>query len=227
MKEGLWAVGLAVVAMTGMAGADAARAAGQPVALVEEVIGQPKGVELMDYLAAGRKLRFAPGEGAVIAYMSSCVRERIVGGTAVIGEARSAVVGGTVARGTVPCDAGGLALSTDEAAKSGVVVFRAPPRPTRPAAVELTLYGLSPVVDLPGGGRLVVERLDRPGERTVIDVAASRLVRGRFYDFARNGRRLAAGGTYRAIAHERSITFKVDPSAAPGEAPLVGRLLRF
>jgi hypothetical protein len=38
---------------------------------------------------------------------------------------------------------------------------------------------------------------------------------------------LSAGGVYRATVGAQSITFKIDPSAKPGKAPIVGRLVRF
>jgi hypothetical protein len=227
MKHGFLIAGLA---LAGLPAAAPAEAADGPVALVEDVIGTPQGVEFMDYLGPGRVLRFKAGEGAVISYLASCVREKIVGGVATVGTAQSEVAGGTVTRDKVPCDAGRLKLSTEQAAKSGVVVFRAPPRPAGGAHephIDLTLYGLSPLVDLKGGGALTIERLDQPGERIVLDLPAKRLVHGALYDLSKSGQVLVAGGVYRASARDRTITFKVDPYAKPGQAPLVGRLLRF
>jgi len=208
---------------------DPALAADEPVALVEDVIGAPDGIDPMDYLAMGRVLHFKAKEGVIISYLGSCVRERIIGGRATIGTQESAVAGGTVQRDKVPCDGGRLRLSTEQAAKSGVVVFRAPPRSPQSNAeqIERTLYGLSPLVDIHGGGKLVIERLDQPNERLELDLPAARLVRGAFYDFDKAGLSLVAGATYRASANDRSVVFKVDPFAQPGQAPLAGRLLRF
>jgi ATP dependent DNA ligase domain len=50
---------------------------------------------------------------------------------------------------------------------------------------------------------------------------------GKFYDFARWGRDLAAGGLYRISLDGQGVVFKIDPSAKPGNTPIVGRLLRF
>jgi hypothetical protein len=228
MNYGWLIVGLAAALPVSFAGG--ARAADEPVALVEDVMGSPIGIESMDYLAAGRVLRFKGKEGAVVSYLASCVRERIVGGTATIGSEHSKVAGGMVERDKVPCDGGRLRLSTEQAAKSGVVVFRAPPKPNQSgsaATIDRTLYGLSPVVDLSGGGRLKIERIDQPGERIEIELPATQLMRGTFYDFAKAGKSLAPGGIYRASALERTITFRVDPDAKPGLAPIPGRLLRF
>jgi hypothetical protein len=201
-----------------MLAAPPARAAG-PVALVEEVAGTPAGVEVMNYLVAGSVIRLGATDRVVVDYLGSCVRETITGGVVTVGAGASDVVGGNVKRETVQCDGGRLKLSTEQAAQSGAMVFRGAP-PKR------VLYGLSPLIDLAGGSKLVVERLDRPGERLEIDLAGVQLVRGTFYDFAKEGLSLTAGGTYRARVGGRSVTFKIDPSAQPGQTPLAGRLLR-
>jgi hypothetical protein len=108
------------------------------------------------------------------------------------------------------------------------MAFRAPPPTVRPAdQPQLTLYGLSPIVDMPGGGRVLFERVDQPGERIEIDLGPALLVRGSLYDLAKGGRALAAGGTYRARAGDKQIVLRVDANAAPGAAPPVGRLIRF
>jgi hypothetical protein len=203
--------------------------AADPVALVEDVAGAPAGVEFMDYLSAGKVIRLGAKDGLVVDYFHSCIRETITGGTITIGAAQSSVAGGTVSRQKVECDGGKLRLTTEQAAKSGVVVFRAPAKPRNlnaEASVERTLYGLSPLIDLRGGGKLLLERLDQPGERLEIDVPANQLVRGTFYDCAKHGQSLARGGIYRATADGRSVVFKVDPMAQPGASPLAGRLLR-
>lgn len=225
-KRAGWAavgsIGLLLVAVP-------ARAA-DPVALVEDVAGTPAGVEAMSYLTAGSVIRLGGGDRVVLDYLASCVRETIKGGVITVGTVSSKVAGGKVERETVQCDGSRLALTAQEAAQSSVVVFRMPPskgnRPSAPIAVERTLYGLCPLVDLPGGGRLVIERLDEPGEPMAIDIPATQLMRGTFYDFAKTDRSLVAGGIYRATAGGQSVVFKVDPFAQPGQAPLAGRLLR-
>jgi hypothetical protein len=75
-------------------------------------------------------------------------------------------------------------------------------------------------------GKLVIERLDQPGERYEIAVTEAQLVRGAFLDFAKSDVVLAPGGIYRAKLADREIVFKIDPDAKAGEAPLVGRLAR-
>ncbi len=205
--------------------------AGEPVAMVEEVTGAAPGVEFMEYLSEGKVIHLAAKDTLLLDYFRSCVRERISGGTVTIGAEKSSVAGGTVESEKVQCDGGQYRLSSRQAMASGVVVYRALPRPTdneaKAVEVDRTLYGLSPLFDLGGSaGTLVVERVDRRGERIVLKLRHSDLVRGTFYDFAAHGQALAAGGTYRASSNGRSIVFKIDPSAQPGEAALAGRLVR-
>jgi hypothetical protein len=95
-----------------------------------------------------------------------------------------------------------------------------------PPAAQITLYGLSPVIELKGGGKLVIERVDQPGERREYAVDGPQLLKGAFFDLARVGQALAAGGTYRASVGSRQIVFKIDSGAKPGASPVVGRLLR-
>jgi hypothetical protein len=198
--------------------------AGDPVAMVEDVSGSPAGIQPMDYLAAAQVIHLGAQDGVIIDYLHSCARETIQGGVVTIGTDQSTVAGGTLKREKVECDGGALKLTADQAAKSGVVVFRKPPKPGQ-IAVDRTLYGASPIVELNGGGRLVVERLDKPGERLDLKVASADLEHGSFYDFARTGRSLTAGGVYRASANGHKVVFRIDAAARPGEAPIVGRLL--
>jgi hypothetical protein len=200
--------------------------AADPVALVEDVSGNPAGVDVMDYLATGKTVKLGGTDRLVIDYLRSCVRETITGGIVTIGADESRVVGGAVKREKVQCDGGKLRLTTDQAAKSGAIVFRGMPKQTEDHQAERTLYGSSPVVDLKGAGTLVIERLDQPGDTMVLKVEAQQLTRGTFYDLAKFDRTLAVGGLYRATCNGHSVVFKVDPSAQPGAAPLAGRLLR-
>ena len=65
----------------------------------------------------------------------------------------------------------------------------------RQVTPQLTLYGLSPLVETTARGRLVVERLDVKGERYDADLTAASVARGKFYDFAKTGTALTPGGT--------------------------------
>jgi hypothetical protein len=81
-------------------------------------------------------------------------------------------------------------------------------------------------VEVTAPGPLSIERIDRDGERFVVDVGPEQLVHGRFYDFAKWSRDLTAGGVYRLSQGARDIVFKIDAHARPGHTPIVGRLLR-
>jgi hypothetical protein len=205
--------------------------AAEPVALVEVVTGAPQGVGLMDYLFADQVIALGPSEGLVIDYLQSCQRETIKGaGTVTIGVEQSAVKGGNVTRERVRCDGERLKLSPAEAEKSGVVVFRAPPKPRiQPGefVIEHRLYGASPIIALGSERAIHVERLDRAGEPVDVSVPPDRVMRGGFYDFARDGRALVPGGIYRLTVGQRSMVIEVDANARPGKTALIGRLLRF
>jgi len=199
-----------------------------PAAVVEEIQGSVSGVQFMDYVDPGQVIRLGAHDRIVLGYLKSCWRETISGGTVTVGPEQSEVAGGEVARAKVACEGGKMMLSAELAGKSGAMVFRQAPKPQAAAAPhpQFTLYGLSPVFEVRPPGKLVVQRLDQPGERHEIAVTEQQLVRGAFLDFAKSGVALAPGGIYRAKLADREIVFKIDPDAKPGDAPLVGRLAR-
>ena len=199
-----------------------------PAAVVEEIQGSVPGIQFMDYVDPGQIIRLGAHDRIVLGYLNSCWRETISGGTVTVGTEQSEIAGGEVARTKVACEGGKMMLSAELAGKSGAMVFRQVPRPQAAAAPhpEFTLYGLSPVFEVRPPGKLVVERLDQPGERYEIAVTEQQLVRGAFLDFAKSGVTLVPGGIYRAKLADQEIVFKIDPDAKPGEAPLVGRLAR-
>jgi hypothetical protein len=202
-----------------------------PVAVVEDVTGKSAGVEFMDYVPAGKVIRLGPSDALVLNYMKSCWREEITGGTITTGPEQSDVKDGRVRRTKVECDGGKMQLTAQQASKSGAMVFRSGPKATPAAGTlpspQLTLYGLSPVVDIKGGGRLLIERLDQPADKIDVTIAGHQLFRGALFDFAKDNKELAAGGLYKASVGANQLVFKVDPYARPGEAPLLSRLLRF
>ncbi len=69
-----------------------------PVAVVEDVTGNPAGIEFMDYVSAGKVIRLGPKDAVVLGYMKSCWRETITGGTVTVGEEQSTVVDGRIQR---------------------------------------------------------------------------------------------------------------------------------
>lgn len=199
-----------------------------PVAVVEEVTGKPAGVEFMDYVEPGKMIKLAPDESIVLGYLKSCWRETIRGGTVTVGAEQSEVSGGTIDRARVSCDGGKMELAAAQSKQSAAMVFRKAPGPNTPPKPQFKIYGRSPVVELRGGGTLVIERVDVPsGDRMEVAVAPANLVRGAFYDLAKNGKSLKPGGIYRAKVGDQQIVFEVDATAKDGAEPMAGRLLRF
>jgi hypothetical protein len=200
-----------------------------PVAIVEDVKSGSAGVEFMDYVEPGKRVPLQGGDTLTLGYLKSCWRESIVGGTVTVGPEQSDVRGGTVTRTKERCDSGQMQLTPEQAKQSGAMAFRRVPKPGAAKTTEepsLTLYGRMPVFDLRQTGRLLIERLDQPGEPIAIDVQGNHLVRGAFFDLAQSNKSLAAGGVYRASQNGRQVVFKVAESAAPGATPLVGRMVR-
>lgn len=218
MKRLFFGIGLALLATPAVAG--------EPAALVEDVAAKGAGVDFMDYVDAGRVIRLGTGGSLVLSYLKSCVRETVTGGTVTVGLDQSRIEGGKVAREVVSCDGGKLALTTEQSAKSGTMVFRKAPSAGSLPPPAIVLYGTAPVIDLPGGGDLVIERLDRPGETLALKIGGQQLLRGAFYDMAKTDRTLAAGGLYRASIGDRQMVFRIDANARPGRGPVIGRLLR-
>jgi len=200
-----------------------------PVALVEEIVGKPAGIEFMDYVSTGRVIALGPRDAIVVGYIRSCWRETIRGGTVRIGAELSDVSGGAVERVKIPCDGGRMELAAEQAKQSTASVFRDPAKSKRAALprAQFVLHGRSPVVELKGGGSLAIDRLDARGEQHVIELAPSRRTGGTFHDLADAGVALSPGGLYLARIGEQAIVFQVDADAPPGKAPIAGRLLRF
>ena len=190
--------------------------AGEPVAIVESLAAEGTGLRLMDYVEEGQIVDLGPGGMITLGYLASCWLEQIRGGRIVVGREQSTNESGEVRRERVDCDGGAIKLSASEADKSGVMVFRKPPRR------RMTLYGASPVVLLSGAGGLVtIERLDKASAQLTLTVE------GRFVDLAGSGTSLVPGGIYRATVDNATLEFQIDSLARPGPSPVVGRLLRF
>jgi hypothetical protein len=219
--KSLFAAIIALVGSTGLA------AAQTPVAVVEDVQGKVTGVEFMDYVVPGKVIKLGPGGTVVLGYLKSCRRETISGvGTVIVGAEESMVHLGDIKAGKVQCDPGQSQLITREVGESAATVVRSVNEARRPASPQLTLYGLSPLVETTGRGKLVVERLDVKGERYDVDLTAASVTRGKFYDFAKTSTTLKPGGTYAASLGSRRMVFLVDRQAEPGATPIIGRLVR-
>jgi hypothetical protein len=222
-------IALLAIASTALLEFAASASAQAPDAMVEDIKGSPPGVEMMDYVFAGKTFKLGAKDTIVLTYLKSCQRETITGATVTVGAEQSDVQGGVVNREKTPCDAGKMQLSVELASKSGAMVFRDVPKNAKPSLLSLrpqfTLYGLSPVVELKTGTAVVIERVDKPGERYEL-TPDGRKMRGALYDFADDNKALVRAGVYRATMGSVQVLFQVDPGAQPGRAPLAGRLLR-
>jgi hypothetical protein len=218
-----------VLALAGAVLATSAASAGSPVALIEELSGNPAGLEVMEYLETGRIIRLSARQTIVVSYLNSCSRETITGGTLTVGTEQSEVLSGNVERIKVRCDRGKASLSRELAVQIAGRAFRGVTLAHEAAPVsqvnQPTVYGLSPMLEVRSPGVLVIERLDQADHAFAVYVEKDHLVRG-YYDFARLGKTLVAGGTYRAVAGADEIVFKVDPEAKAGRVPTLSRLVR-
>ena len=174
----------AALGVIGSLGFMMAAPAQTPVAVVEEAKGKPSGVEFMDYVAPGKVIKLRPKDSIVLGYMTSCWRETITGGTVLVGAEQSMVHEGEIERVKVDCDGGGQYAAADRKTREGAGTdFRGLSNSRSAILPQVTIYGLSPILEVKGPGRLVVERLDKQGERHEVMVEKNSLLRGRFYDF--------------------------------------------
>jgi preprotein translocase subunit Sec61beta len=207
----------------------AAALAGEPVAVVEDVSGKASGLEFMDYVDSGKVIKLEPRDRIVLDYLKSCWRETITGGTVTVGDEQSQVQFGKIERVRVKCDGGHMALSPEQSVESAGLISRSMrehPGDGQKISPQVMLYACTPIIDVRGGDTLLIERIDKQGERMELSIKPAQLVRGEFYDFASTNRVLTAGGVYRATLGAKQVVFKID-EAAPPMAPLGSRLLRF
>jgi hypothetical protein len=211
-------------AMIGLIGFTGLAAAQPPVAVVEDVQGPVSGVEFMDYVVPGKVIKLGQGGTVVLGYIKSCWRETITGiGTVIVGNEDSMVHLGEAKTSKVACDAAHSQLIDQETGESAATVVRSL---DEKGSTRFTLYGLSPVIETTGRGKLVVERLDTKGERYDVNLTPASLVRGKFYDFAKTGRALQPGGIYQVSQGPLKAVFLVDRNAQSGATPIIGRLVR-
>jgi hypothetical protein len=219
------AIGAAIAAMATQASAHAP-APMIPTALVEDVKSATADIEFMDYVGNGQVIKLAPGDVLVLSYLKSCEHETITGGTVIVGAERSEVRDGQIVQAKVPCDGGKMRLSSQQASKSAASAYR-----LQSADIQPTLYARTPLVQLPkvlasGDRTLLIERIDRKGERHELKIDDTIAAAG-FYDLARMNVSLARGGIYDASIGGHKMMFQIDAKATSGPAPIVSRLLRF
>lgn len=197
-------------------------AAQTPTAIVESTKGQVTGAEFMDYVAPGQVIRLGANGSIVLAYLASCVRETITGGVVIVGTDESRVSLGEIAREKSMCDPAQSQVPVNTASGGGMV-FRG--KEQSPAQRRVTVFSLTPLIEVGDSGKLTIERTDKPGELHEAMLSKTSLVKQRFYDLASAKVELKAGGIYLATFGTRKALFKVDQLATAG-GTLPGRLLR-
>ena len=197
-----------------------------PTALVEDVNSATADIEFMDYVGDGQVIKLEPHDVLVLSYLKSCEHETITGGTVIVGAERSDVRDGQIVRAKVPCDGGKMRLTSEQASKSAASAFR-----LQSADIQPKLYARTPVVRLPKvlaseDRTLLIERIDRRGERHEFKIDDTVAAAG-FYDLAKINVSLTRGAIYDASIGGHNMMFQIDAKAKSGTAPIVSRLLRF
>jgi hypothetical protein len=145
-----------------------------PVAVVEDTQGKVTGAEFMDYVTPKSVIKIGDGGSIVLSYLKSCRRETIHGeGTVSVGTEESTVERGSLMAEKIDCDPSQMNPTSRETRAAAATVLRSVD--TNAASLpqpQLTLYGSSPLVEAKGRGTLTVRRLDVPGERQQINLAA-------------------------------------------------------
>ncbi|HMF50216.1 MAG TPA: hypothetical protein VK603_16300 [Candidatus Saccharimonadales bacterium] len=215
----------AIVVFVGFMGLATSAVAQTPVAIVEDVQGNVTGVEFMDYVARGKIIKLGPTGSIVLSYMKSCSRETISGiGTVVVGAEESLVHLAEIKSDKTECDSSRAHATARETRDVAATVVRSVSKDNS-ITPQVTLYGVSPIVEAKGRGTLTIDRLDVKDQRQQIELRGNQL-KGKFYDFVSAGKSLTPGGTYAATFGSSKTVFKIDPQAKSGATPIVGRLLR-
>jgi len=194
-----------------------------PAAIVEEISGSNSKIQFMDFLSPGKSFDLGSKGTAVLGYMQSCLKETITGGKVTVGAQQSKVSGGTVKRLRVECDGGQMLLTSEQAGKSAVTVFRKAPnnRKAKLPKAKLTLYSTAPILSLSEKSSSVqLVRLDKKSQPQSISIS------GNVTDLAGRSIDLAPGGLYRLSAGKKELVFKVDPLADSNAASILQRLIR-
>ena len=207
---GLIAGALAGALCPGAAGAE------PPAALVEAIAPERPDLQLMDYLAPGRRIALSAGDRLVLGYLTSCLVETIEGGTVVIGVEESAVEGGRVERRPVDCDGGQVQPGAGQGlTAAAAMAFREGPAEDDAPEADRVIYGLGPVVKFTDRPQpFEIRRLDADAAPISVDSS------GTTADLAERGIRLAPAGLYAFTTADRRVS-----EHAAEEAPAVSRLV--
>ena len=203
----------------------AGTAQAQQTAVVEDLSGTVPGVEVFDFLSPGKTITLPAGARLVLGYMNSCARETITGpGSVAIGATGSKVTGAKLQHEQLTC-ATANQLTQGQAGKSAAMVFRGQPGSGRKRAEipqpSVVLRYTAPAFQVTSAGQLTIERLDVTETVQVFQVS------GKLFDYGKTGKKLDAGGYYRAELNGKSAIFHISLDAGEGGGPLLLRLVRF
>jgi hypothetical protein len=195
-----------------------AEAGGQPVAVVESA-GENASVAAFELLSEGQRIELSGTEELVISYFESCTREKIAGGSVIVGRTRSTLSGGTVETQTYKCVVSALTLTPEEQS-SAAFVLRGPPTgdPIADQAKFVIPTELPLVLAIGADSVELVDLRDQSRHWTVP-------AKGGIADLAAVSGPLKDGGVYRVTAGDRSVVFRVGSMASNAEFPLLKRLL--
>ena len=189
----------------------------EPVAIIEEADADAP-VKSFTYLREGQVIELGAKVEMLIAYLESCVQERVRGGVVAIGRERSHVVGGHRSERVLDCRGATAELDRSEAERGAALVMRKPSLP----APDLMLASTSPFIapKVPAAS-VRVRRLDRSEPLLTISL------RGGVADLAALDKSLDRGGIYRVKAGAASVVVKIAANAREGNGPILLRLLSF
>lgn len=114
---------LLLTAVSSLCAISTSASAQAPVAIIEQINGNPPGIEVMDYVEAGRIIRLGARDSIELAYLNSCVREVIRGGTFRVGVERSEAISSHIESFQANCAPGRMISAGGQASESASLVI--------------------------------------------------------------------------------------------------------
>ena len=96
----------------------------EPVAIVDDIVGEVQELQIMDLLWEGQLLTLGSDVQVSIGYMNTCLSEMITGGQITIGAEKSTVVGGKIESQQLDCGQKIKGKSADTKTVALTAVFR-------------------------------------------------------------------------------------------------------
>jgi hypothetical protein len=195
----------------------------EPAAIIEKISASGSTLQAMDFVFTGDTIELGNAGVLRLSYLLSCIVEEFVGATVIVGETKSAHLGGKLSdQLKVDCDGGGIAPTSGQSEDAAAVVFRVPVIKGKKQPVMV--YSTEPVFVLQDPTEeLVVTRQDAGSNeeyRFPINV--------RYLDLAEHNVHLAAGGNYLVRSKSgANATFSISSNAISSNNSLISRLVRY